>query len=421
MRTERITNIGTWRFTRVRYPEDKVCQLHPATAYRIKWYFDELDTPGYAEHFQYRHACHERIKEIVEQVAPPSLELDLMRDALESDGPFAGYVFLTQVQRRVSEQLGQMEERERAAIEASILRAFRRPTDLKTRSYIAVSEIAEGILRQTASAALTDPESFQRLNLWVERFGAMRECVICGNPFRLSDLDYDRYRFGRYIDCCFECEIRSKPNRKKLIKLIPSFVDACGFIPPPSSIFTPDSPSFMFRMPPERWPGAIHAWRAMGGYWHPRQVFGTWFQAFAEAGVLPNGVMVTSRGYRCKATDGHMCSSLDEQLIDNFLLSKGVRHEREPRYPQHPVFNPTGKRRADWLIGNTYVEYFGLAGDPAYDAKTEEKCALAVATGLSFLPVFPQDLRCLDEVFKSLLPGHSGVDLDPLRGGQDGE
>jgi len=73
----------------------------------------------------------------------------------------------------------------------------------------------------------------------------------------------------------------------------------------------------------------------MGGIEHVKKKFGSWFKALAETGALPDGVLTTARGMRCLAQDGHMCHSLDEQRIDDWLSVHHLAHEREPIYPHH--------------------------------------------------------------------------------------
>jgi hypothetical protein len=58
---------------------------------------------------------------------------------------------------------------------------------------------------------------------------------------------------------------------------------------------------------------------------------------------------------------------------------------REPRYPE-------GAFRADFWLGDTFVEYLGLAGQPTYDEKTEEKKRICKRHGIALICVAPADL-----------------------------
>ena len=103
-----------------------------------------------------------------------------------------------------------------------------------------------------------------------------------------------------------------------------------------------------------------------------------------------------ARGYKCIANDGCECLSLDEKLIDDWMSKNGIRHYKEPKYPQHPEYNDSGLKRADWMVGETFVEYFGLAGNTSYDKRTLEKMKLCRDLGLDLVPIYPEDVQNLD-------------------------
>ena len=126
-----------------------------------------------------------------------------------------------------------------------------------------------------------------------------------------------------------------------------------------------------------------------------KALFGSWFKALIEAGVLENGTRKTSRGIQCVAKDGHVCLSLGEKTIDDFLYAHGIPHEKEPRYPE-------GNYRADFRVGSTFIEYFGLAGDPDYDTKIREKTRLCKKWGITLIAVYPRDLVSRTRLEKKL-------------------
>jgi len=128
--------------------------------------------------------------------------------------------------------------------------------------------------------------------------------------------------------------------------------------------------------------------------------FGSWLGALVAAGVLEGGARKTSRGIQSLAIDGHVCFSLGEKTIDDFLTRRQVPHDREPSYPE-------GQYRADFIVGGTFVEYLGLHGDPDYDAKTETKTAIACRHALDLILVVPEELITtarLEEVLRRVLP-----------------
>lgn len=126
-----------------------------------------------------------------------------------------------------------------------------------------------------------------------------------------------------------------------------------------------------------------------------KQLFGSWLNALIQADVLEDGTRRTSRGVQTIARDGHVCLSLGERTICDFLHARGIPHEKEPRYPDSNF-------RGDFRVGEVVVEYLGLAGDPDYDAKTQQKRQLCTAHGLRFLAVYPKDLASRTLLAKKL-------------------
>jgi hypothetical protein len=116
-----------------------------------------------------------------------------------------------------------------------------------------------------------------------------------------------------------------------------------------------------------------------------KEVFGAWLKVLIAAGVLEDDVRRTQRGIQCLAADGHVCFSLGEKTIDDFLHANGIAHEKEPTYPE-------GSYRGDFLVGEVLIEYFGLTGDPDYDAKTREKRRICELHGVTLIALFPADL-----------------------------
>lgn len=99
--------------------------------------------------------------------------------------------------------------------------------------------------------------------------------------------------------------------------------------------------------------------------------FGSWNNAVLAAGLEPHRSH-DRRMYkrtRTKAADGHLCDSISEAIIDNWLAENKVPHTRDARYP-------TTNHKADWSLNNgkIFVEYFGLANDsPRYNRAIREK------------------------------------------------
>lgn len=222
----------------------------------------------------------------------------------------------------------------------------------------------------------------------------IKKCKICEDNYRAIDIK-ESYYFGSsgYSDCCYSCRIMTSPSKSELEELIPQFVSACGFIP--NSDANPVNHKFTSRIPQQKKRDIFWLYGQMGGLDHVKSRFGSWFKALAKANVLPNGVLPTSRGVRCIALDGHECHSLDEQRIDNWLYEHGIPHEREPNYPEHSRLNPTGRKRADWKVGDIFIEYFGLINEKNYEKKAIEKITLAHLTNIELIVIDPSEINNL--------------------------
>jgi len=265
-----------------------------------------------------------------------------------------------------------------------------------------VSFVLDHMFEQYLFQLLNDLDSYQILVEWYNRHVPARQCTICGSSYRLIDLpDWVYAGSGGASVCCMRCPIVQYPSKKVLLSHLREFVRACGFIPPANA--NPLNYSFTCRLSSEQWAPVFTAYGKMGGVDHVKNKWTSWFTAMASSGVLPDGVISTTRGIRCLAKDGHECRSLDEQQIDNWLTNNALQHEREPAYPFHPLLNPKGRRRSDWLVGDIYVEYFGLTGEKEYDKKTDEKIMLSKQLGITMLPIYPSDMVALDDKLQVLL------------------
>lgn len=129
---------------------------------------------------------------------------------------------------------------------------------------------------------------------------------------------------------------------------------------------------------------------------HVKNLFISWFHALVESGILEKGARKTSRGTMCLAKDGHMCLSLAEKTLDDFLFNHGVTHTREPHYPN-------SNYRADFEVKGVYIEYFGLVGNDLYDQKIQEKKKIAKDAGIQMIPIYPNNLLNIDWMSKTLL------------------
>lgn len=120
------------------------------------------------------------------------------------------------------------------------------------------------------------------------------------------------------------------------------------------------------------------------------RLFGSWNAAVKIAGLEPHR-SDDNRMYRrtrTQARDGHVCDSVSEAIIDNWLHQNKISHTRAARYP-------TTNHKADWAVqdGKIFVEYFGLAKDsPRYDREIKLKKSLCQKNAIKLVEIYPSDL-----------------------------
>lgn len=231
---------------------------------------------------------------------------------------------------------------------------------------------------------------------WIKKNNIKRKCKCCGKKFNvLAFPDWLYYGSNGNISCCFQCPINLKPSEDDITSNLPLFVESCGFIP--ESNFDLINYNSTIRIKKDKWTQVYSAFLAFGGINLLKELYGSWFEALAKLEILPNNVMKTGRGVRCIAKSGNVCNSLSEEYIDNWLFERGYVFDKEPFYPKHEQLNPNGKKRADWKIGDYYIEFFGLKGDSIYDIRTLEKLKLAKEFNLKLISIYPDDLRNLEQ------------------------
>ncbi len=122
------------------------------------------------------------------------------------------------------------------------------------------------------------------------------------------------------------------------------------------------------------------------------RLFGSWNKAVSEAGFTPNRSHDDKMYKRIisKAIDGHLCDSVSEVLIDNWLYKNKIPHKKDVHYPET-------NHKADWQIifkkRKIFVEYFGLANDsPRYDRSIKEKEMMCKKQNIFLIAIYPKDL-----------------------------
>lgn len=231
------------------------------------------------------------------------------------------------------------------------------------------------------------------------------DCENCGKKFERSQNDvsthnycshscaaiinnkrYDHRRMLPTFKACEQCgrEYRKSTNNKKFCSRICRY-KAIGYDKEKLIKIIKKTAKKLKRVPARRefWGGVDKACV---------RLFGSWNKAVFTAGFTPNRSH-NDRMYKRVATraiDGHLCDSISELLIDNWLYKNKIPHERNACYP-------STNHKADWKIfykeKQIFVEYFGLANDsPRYDRCIKEKLELCNKNNISLIAIYPKDL-----------------------------
>jgi hypothetical protein len=199
------------------------------------------------------------------------------------------------------------------------------------------------------------------------RIPVKRRTLSCGhNPNTLKNL-----KLGRTDKAIRKsAEARRIYSKEKLIEKIKDFVQKEGRIPIKNEFinnsFYPDYVTY-------------------------RHYFGTWNNAIKAAGYKPNEQWFTSGNLFAK--DGHKCDSISEIIIDDWLFENHIPHIREYLYPE-------GRYRCDFIVGDTFIEFFGLFNIsivPNYTEIIKRKKEICRKFNISLVELYEKDLYRLDQ------------------------
>ena len=110
-----------------------------------------------------------------------------------------------------------------------------------------------------------------------------------------------------------------------------------------------------------------------------------WWELLYRAGLVSK-FKQTARGKQGVAEDGHLCLSMLEWKFCNFLFANGIEHDKEPRYSR------SNQTRADYLVGDLYIEIAGLLGDTNYEEKLNAKLRRANTSKQRVLVLNPREI-----------------------------
>lgn len=117
-----------------------------------------------------------------------------------------------------------------------------------------------------------------------------------------------------------------------------------------------------------------------------------WLGALRDVGLLDElGEVALAEGYY-RARDGHLLKTLGAALVDNWLVSSGVEHRRDVRYPRDEQLNPQMTMRADFAAGDVLIEYLGLRGADELGKGFAERKVIAERGGRVVVGFYAEDL-----------------------------
>ena len=217
-----------------------------------------------------------------------------------------------------------------------------------------LSQISAHNFCSQSCAAIANNKKFPK------RKAKMRACIKYGRQF-LRRKGYFKY-------CSTECKNKAqpRPSLQGLIKIIRTKTQELGRVPTRRELKNINDSC--------------------------RKLFGSWNNAVLAAGFTPNRSH-DNRMYKranAKAIDGHLCDSVSELIIDNWLTKNKIPHERNMPYPKT-------NHKADWginLKGQViFVEYFGLANDSSrYDRSIKKKKDICRKYKIKLIGIYPKDL-----------------------------
>jgi hypothetical protein len=220
-------------------------------------------------------------------------------------------------------------------------------------------------------------------------------CLRCSTPFRQDSLrPWAVKRLGASddldycLECCEQCLLEHDLNDiglsdADIAAWMTELALHIGAVPPANLFDQPSCLAVVSGKPARTRLMELGARRPTAK--RVNDSFNSWLNALVASGVLPDGTHRTAKGVRSIASDGHECLSIAERTIDDWLTAYGIEHYKEPRYPD-------SNYRGDFRVGDTIIEFFGLAGDDAYDARILEKRALAERHDIDLVEVYPKDM-----------------------------
>jgi hypothetical protein len=132
-----------------------------------------------------------------------------------------------------------------------------------------------------------------------------------------------------------------------------------------------------------------------------KKMFGSWAHLLEAAELLEHRQRGHG-GHQSIGSDGHLCLSMGERAICEYLTRRGISHSKEPVYPIDKKLNPNGLLRGDFLVGSTFIEFAGMMSKKDYAEKMRQKGKLAKLKGIPWIKVEGSQLEDLDLMLEAI-------------------
>lgn len=234
----------------------------------------------------------------------------------------------------------------------------------------------------------------KRITAFLESIDNEKRCDVCRKKYRLKkdELSFQHLyipiaHVNIYSSICPECLMKTILNdmpddENNQLQKLHNLYEFIGKVP------TQDYGSLYFLFKEQA--RLIELTKLLHSLWTPdifKDHFGSFFAALVKSRILPEGTKKMKIGTMVLAKDGHVCLSLAEKDIDDFLYFLNIAHKKEVLYPNSDY-------RTDWeVVWNQkkyFIEFFGLMNISEYANKAKHKATLAAAHNIELISIYPE-------------------------------
>ena len=241
------------------------------------------------------------------------------------------------------------------------------------------------------------------------------KCRICNDPF-YPQSEYEwvgrvnpdycgrclKMAFSRSTDFFRRLKFSNEERVKNWELGVREFTNFFGFVPPKNL-----SKRLIFEgltnlsVEKEYMDEAIKVAALLPGWEEIKGHYPSWAHFLESVQLLSE--ITRSLGSQSIASDGHHCLSFGERAICELLTKNNLIHEKEPSYPQESVLNPGGGLRADFIVGDIYIEFAGLMSRKDYKQKMLLKEELAQRLNMKWIMIEEISVETLDSLLRQIL------------------